>query len=151
MTLRSILNPTRLIPSRLSPARLFGNRSDIIGTFVGVVMTGALLLPVAIQQTAQQVEHEKAQVKATTQLRESTGLHHEQLKVYADQVQQRVDDAAAATLAQGKTVSDQVTGKTDLAPLTTAIAALSDYTTLPQRTELRRTDTLKNAIQTAST
>ncbi|HEY5221968.1 MAG TPA: hypothetical protein VIJ18_02800 [Microbacteriaceae bacterium] len=150
MTLRSILNPARLNPIRLFGSSLFSNRSDIIGTFVGVFMTGALLLPVAIQQSAQQAEQESAQVKATTQLRESTGLHHEQLKVYADQVQQRIDDAAVKALAQGKTVAQQVQGKTDLAPLTTAITALSDYDSLAQGTVLRRTDAVKNAIQTTS-
>ncbi|WP_308466478.1 aggregation-promoting factor C-terminal-like domain-containing protein [Rathayibacter soli] len=145
MTLRSILTPTREFSSRL-----FGNRSDIIGTFVGIVMTGSLLLPVAIQQSAQQAEHEAAQVKATTQLSESTGLHHEQLKVYADQVQQRIDDAAATALAQGKTVAEQAKAKTDVTALTNAIAALSDYDSLSQRTVLRRTDAVKTVIQTTS-
>lgn len=125
---------------------LFSNRSGIIGTIISVALTGALMLPVALQNSAAQADR----VKGTTQLRESTGLHHEQLKVYPAIVKERIDTEAAATLEQANAVMQQATGKADLATLTSTLTALTGYDTMKLDTVRSRTDAVKNAINVTS-
>lgn len=126
--------------------RLLAANSDIVRTVITMAVTSALLIPTAINQSA---EHAK-EVKATTVLSESTGLHHEQLAIYPVIASERLDRTAAATLDQANVVAGQVAAKTDVAPLTQAIAALSSYRSQDDKTVIRLTDTTKSAIAAAT-
>ena len=76
-----------------------------------------------------QVAHDK-RIAATTQLSESTGLHHDQLSIYPKLVSARIDAAAAKVLASAQHIAQQDAAKTDTKPLVAAIDALKAYPNL---------------------
>ncbi|PJJ55192.1 hypothetical protein [Compostimonas suwonensis] len=98
---------------------------------VAVAATGSLLVAgLVVHSTVTRAQS----VAATTELAESTGLHSEQLSVYAGVARAHVDKRAEQTLDQANQIIAAVHDKVDATPLVTSVASLADYRSLDEAT-----------------
>ncbi len=118
----------------------------IIQGVAAAALTAALVVPAAITHNAQTTER----VAAAQQLSETTGMHHDQLSVYADAVRDRLNTEAAQTISTGtQTVSANST-TVSTAAASQALTQLAGYAKLPDTTVRARIDAANAAIQTVS-
>ena len=125
---------------------LFTRKRIITASAIALAVSGGLIVPAVAHSNDLQAQR----VAETTSLSQSTGLHKEQLKVYPRIVKDRVDSQAKATLDRANAVVEQTKAKTDVTPLTNAVAYLSNYRVLNADLVIHMTDTTNAAIDTTT-
>lgn len=125
--------------------------SKILKTTPIVRAAGAVLTVALISASFVSYENTEraANIAATAAFAESTGLHAEQLPVYARIAKTVADHHAAETLAEATTIIAAVHTKIDSKPLTSAVASLGEYKKLDIDTVLALTDKAKDVAENA--
>jgi hypothetical protein len=125
---------------------LFTRKRVITASAIALAISAGLIVPAVVQSNALQAKS----VAETTALSESNGVHKEQLAIYPRIAKERVDNVAQATLVHAHSVIAQTKSKTDVTPLTNAVAYLSNYNVLSAKVVIHMTETTKDAIATTS-
>ena len=118
----------------------------IIQGVAAAALTVAIVVPAVITHNAQSSER----VAAAQHLSESTGMHHEQLSVYAGVVRDRLDAEAAKTISTGTQAVKANSTTVNTAAASQAITQLASYEKLPDTTVRARIDVANAAIHTVS-
>jgi hypothetical protein len=126
--------------------RIFTRKRVITASAIALAVSAGLIVPAVVQSNALQAQS----VAETTALSESNGVHKEQLAIYPRIAKERVDNVAQATLVHAHSVIAQSQSKTDVTPLTNAVAYLSNYNVLSAKVVIHMTQTTKDAITTTS-
>lgn len=91
-----------------------------------------------------------ARVEATTVLAESTGFHHEQLRVYPAIAKNKAEIRAVAAIAEANTILAAVSSKVDATSLSSAVASLGDYKSLDTATVIDLTEQAQGEAKSAA-
>ncbi|WP_104194400.1 hypothetical protein [Cryobacterium sp. M25] len=121
-------------------------RSVAVGTGAALGLLGLIMGIGAVSQAS---AVSPAGIAATTELSESTGLHHEQLSVYSAIATKTAHDRAESTLSDAGTVITAMANKVDPTPLASSVAALGDYKSLETDTVIELTEQTQEAADTA--
>lgn len=125
---------------------LFTRKRIITASAIALAVSAGLIVPAVVQPTAL---HEQTVAKTTT-LSESS--HTPAARVAADKrvAKQRVDNVAQATLVHAHAVIEQTKSKTDVTPLSNAVAYLKNYTVFNAKLVVHMTKTTNDAIASTS-
>ncbi|WP_345764345.1 hypothetical protein [Diaminobutyricibacter sp. McL0608] len=118
----------------------------IIGAVAAAALTAALVVPAAVTHNIQASER----VAAAHQLSESTGMHHDQLAIYANNVRDRLDAEAAKTISAGAQTVKANSSTVSTAAASQAITQLASYQKLPDTAVRARIDAANAAIHTVA-
>ncbi|MFF1879160.1 hypothetical protein [Leifsonia sp. NPDC058230] len=110
--------------------------SRLVKGVAATLMTASLIAPALAQQQSE---------KDTRTLSEATGMHHEQLSIYATIVRERLESEAKTTMAGATATVAANETKTDTSAAKTAIAGLGDITKLDDSTLRKNIDATQAA------
>jgi hypothetical protein len=128
-----------------SSSSLFSMKYIIQGV-AAAALTAAIVVPAVITNSA----HASERIAAAQQLSESSGMHHEQLSVYAGIVRDRLDAEAASTISTGTQTVKANSSTVPTAAASQAITQLASYEKLPDTTVRARIDVADAAIHSVA-
>jgi hypothetical protein len=118
----------------------------IIQGVAAAALTAAIVVPAVITNSA----HASERIAAAQQLSESSGMHHDQLSVYAGIVRDRLDAEAASTISTGTQTVKANSSTVPTAAASQAITQLASYEKLPDTTVRARIDVADAAIHSVA-
>ena len=132
------------LPNRIPQTR--------ISTRIAATIVAAALIstPFAATDAAERSNEAGARAAETTALAESTGLHHEQLRVYPVIAKYKAEVGAVEAIAEANTILAAVSTKIDSTSLSSAVASLGEYKALNTATVINLTERANGEAQAAA-
>lgn len=118
----------------------------------GRVLTGAAAIIMSASIVAPMIAQQQESERATRELSQSTGIHHDQLGVYDKLWRDRLEGIAQVSLTKAESTVQANAAKTDTTAAKTAIAGLDDFKKLDDsklRAQIDTTDAATTALAAA--